>query len=67
MAHFYRCIRMTWKQFQARGEQQFELKPTFWDKKPIVEIEKPTIVMADGKTVYDSSEQADKQPAIVTP
>lgn len=43
--------------FGPKGEQQYKLKDSFWNKGV---AEKPTIVMADGKTIYDAS-----NPAIV--
>lgn len=50
--------------FGPKGEQQYKLKDAFWNrgKSPILEIEKPSIVMADGKTLFKSEDAADVAP-----
>lgn len=49
------------------GTPQLKIKDSFWirgtgDKTPKVEMEKPLIVEADGKTIYDSTKSAIKTP-----
>lgn len=45
------------------GSPQMKIKDSFWTKTQ-APLEKPSIIMADGKTVYDSSKE-DKAPVLV--
>ena len=58
--------------FSPKGEQQYQIKDSFWSKgkEPLIQtFEKPSIVMADGVTVYDKSayDEGTKVPEVEQP
>jgi len=47
------------------GTPQMKIKDSFWTGKS--DLGKPTIVKADGETIYDSSEEENKKSTIIMP